>query len=405
MRYTVSRTTHTASNLAVQLIICAVRYVDGYYITSMHVHVYLCLRVPYGLFLENLHPQGRYCCQHPICQFFSVWTKVSPNARAETWWQQSRYLTTTLWRGSVWFWAKPNVRSTYVAIVLPWWRPYDDLGCDNRWCSGSDFDHLMVVMVVVLEHPFRGLWQQWDRTRGRIRQGLRSSKNCGRGPQVLMLDVFTIVPACNLMQCRVFPPVVSTYKTPRANWSQLTVLPCKSEAAIIQWLWKNAGATAWTKEPSWKCVESRPEEWFIGSSTDPMVQEMFGWRRLALCWSLKFPWNISCCLYLRFCANHQATEPWSFSISFFNHDLSCGPSSLQVCFLDFWGIRSVSQGCHEGFAHATLSWAGRENRGPGSWEWGFLPFLADVWDGTMVKHESFNGELSTQNCAIEISSI
>ena len=43
--------------------------------------------------------------------------------------------------------------------------------------------------------------------------------------------------------------------------------------------------------------------------------------------------------------------------------------------------------------------------GPGSWELGVLPFFADVWDGTMVKHESFNGELSTQNCVIEISSI
>lgn len=107
---------------------------------QLHVHLYLWPRVPYGLFLENLHPQGRYCCQHPICQFFSVWTKVSPNARAETWWQQSRYLTTRLWRGSVWFWAKPNVPSTYVAIVLPWWRPYDDFERDNRWCNGSDFD-------------------------------------------------------------------------------------------------------------------------------------------------------------------------------------------------------------------------------------------------------------------------
>ena len=36
--------------------------------------------------------------------------------------------------------------------------------------------------------------------------------------------------------------------------------------------------------------------------------------------------------------------------------------------------------------------------------WGFLPYLADVWDGTMVKNESFNGELLTQNCVIEISS-
>lgn len=97
-----------------------------------------------------------------------------------------------------------------------------------------------------------------------------------------------------------FSRVISTYKTPRANWSQLTVLPCKSEAVIIQWLWKNTGATARTKEPSRKCVESWPEDWFIGSSTDPMVQEMFGWRRLALCWSLEYPWNSSCCLYLRF---------------------------------------------------------------------------------------------------------
>ena len=46
MRYIVSGTTHTASNLAVQLIIGANRYVDGSYITSKHVHAYLWPRVP-----------------------------------------------------------------------------------------------------------------------------------------------------------------------------------------------------------------------------------------------------------------------------------------------------------------------------------------------------------------------
>ena len=99
----------------------------------------------------------------------SVLTKVSPNARAETRWQ-NRNLTTRLSRGFVWFcWtsSKPNVHGTYMAIVWPflcdqWWRPGDDYGCDSR-CDGSDSDGW------VLGHPFWGLWQQWDRTGGRIR--------------------------------------------------------------------------------------------------------------------------------------------------------------------------------------------------------------------------------------------
>lgn len=200
MRYIVSRTTHTASNLAVQMIIGAVRYVDGYYITSKHVHAYLWPRVPnMGCFWKIFILKAGIAVSIRSVSFSVFELRLArmqelrlDDNKADTWRQHC---------GEVLYGFGPN--QTFVALTWPLYCPDDDLMMILGVTIGDVMGLiLMVVMVVVLEHPFRGLWQQWERTRGRIRQ---ISLSLLLGLQVLMLDVFTIVPACNLMQCRFFP--------------------------------------------------------------------------------------------------------------------------------------------------------------------------------------------------------
>lgn len=81
---------------------------------QLHVHLYLWPRVPYGLFLENLHPQGRYCCQQ--LRLARMQELRLDDNKADTWRQDC---------GEVLYGFGPN--QTFRALTWPLYCPDDDL--------------------------------------------------------------------------------------------------------------------------------------------------------------------------------------------------------------------------------------------------------------------------------------